>query len=273
MIDLASRPVLGPSGARATDDVCRRVADDRYVIDGRELQLPMQIAESTLFAQVFAVPARATRALLESTGTGLRSAEIWPGTSAVVLMAVQYRDNPLGNYNEAVISVPAYAPGERGLPLLGGLDILRKRAGHFVVAMPVDQEFTTHAGRFMWGYPKFLARIEIELGEDAAHMRLSHDGELIFALNTALSASGKLSERMQNLTLRAGVLRRVEAVIAGTGFSFRLGGAVPEIGESHPLARTLRELGLPKRPLCSLSLRNAHAEFGIASELDGSGAG
>ena len=70
MFELAAQPVLGPAGARATDDVCRRIADDRFVIDGRELALPMQIADSTLFAQVFAVPARAGRALLE--GTGLR---------------------------------------------------------------------------------------------------------------------------------------------------------------------------------------------------------
>src|SRR4051812_13004979 len=189
MVDLAREPVLGPSGARATDAVCRRLQDDRFVIDGRELRLPLRIADSTLLAQVFAVPARAARALL--AGTQLRIAEIWPGTSALVLMAVEYRDSPLGNYNEAVISVPAYAPGDRGLPLLGGLDILRKRAGHFVVAMPVDQEFTTHAGRFMWGYPKFLAEIEIELGDDAARMRLSHDAQLIFTLRTPLGTSGR----------------------------------------------------------------------------------
>jgi hypothetical protein len=267
MLDLAQTPVLGPVGARATDDVCQRIAGDRFVIDGRELALPMQIADSTIFAQVFAVPARAARALLDDTD--LQLCELWPGTSAVVLMAVQYRDNPLGNYNEAVISVPAYAPGERGLPLLGGLDILRKRAAHYVVAMPVDQEFTTHAGRFMWGYPKFLAQIDIALDERTASARFSHGAELVFAITTPLSAGGRLSERMHNFTLRGGVVRRIEALLEGSGFSFRLGGARPEIGETHPLARTLRELGLPKRPLCSLSLRSAHAEFGVPAEVAG----
>ena len=72
---------------------------------------------------------------------------------------------------------------------------------------------------------------------------------------------------MQNLTLRGGVVRRVEALLEGTGFSFRLGGAAPEVGEAHPLARMLRDLGLPKRPLCSLSLRAARAEFGVPTEL------
>jgi len=264
-IELAQLPISGPHGARATDDVCRRVADDRFVVDGRELTLPMQIAELTLCAQVFAVPARAARQLLD--GSGLRLAEIWPGTSALTLMAVEYRDNPLGNYCEAVICVPAYAPGERALPGLGGLDILTKRASHYIYAMPVDQEFTAHAGRFLWGYPKFLAQLAIELGPDAARARFSHDGQLVFGMQVPLGDRGTLDQRAANLTERGGIVRRIEASIVGSGFAFKLGGQAPEIGETHPLACTLRALGLPKRPLCSLSLRNARAEFGVAREL------
>ena len=170
-IELARQSVIGAHGARATDDVCRRLADDRFLVDGRDLTLPMRIADLSVFAQVFAVPARTARELLAESGVGL--VEIWPGAGALTLMAVEYRDNPLGAYREAVILLPAYAPGERALPLFGGLDILRKRASHFVYAMPVDQEFTTHAGRFLWGFPSF-SRSSRSNSEPTRHAHASH---------------------------------------------------------------------------------------------------
>ncbi len=246
---------------RDTDSLCKALGDDRYLVDGRELSLPMAIADLSLFAQVFAIRTSAATALLAETGADLRPAELWPGTSAVTLMAVQYRDNPLGSYNEAVVSLPAYAPGERSVPLLGGLDILTRRASHFVHAMQVDQEFAMHAGRFLWGYPKVLAQIAVTLGPDNGAARLAFENELVFQLTVPMRSTGRFSGRAHNLTLRDGVLRRVSAQFDGEGVGFRLGGEVPQIGERHPLAQTLRTLGLPKRPLASLSLHRAHATF------------
>ena len=39
---------------RDTDSLCKALGDDRYLVDGRELSLPMAIAELSLFAQMFA---------------------------------------------------------------------------------------------------------------------------------------------------------------------------------------------------------------------------
>lgn len=270
MHDLAERPIDGPGGPRRTDDLCQQLAGDRYLIDGRELSLPMSIADCALMVQVFAVPTAAAAALMADTG--LRVAELWPGRSAVTLMGVRYRDNPLGDYNEAVISLPVYPPGTRALPLLGGLDVLRGTAAHFVHAMPVDQPFTAHAGRFMWGYPKFLAAIDVTFEESEAHARFSADGELVFAMTTPAGGARRAAESASNLTLRGGQLRRVEARFEGEGLSVKLGGARPEIGEHHPLARDLRSLGLPARPLLSASLRSASAVFQAAQVL-GTGLG
>ena len=270
MHDLAERPIDGPGGPRRTDDLCQQLAGDRYLIDGRELSLPMSIADCALMVQVFAVPTAAAAALMADTG--LRVAELWPGRSAVTLMGVRYRDNPLGDYNEAVISLPVYPPGTRALPLLGGLDVLRGTAAHFVHAMPVDQPFTAHAGRFMWGYPKFLAAIDVTFEESEAHARFSADGELVFAMTTPAGGARRAAESASNLTLRGGQLRRVEARFEGEGLRVKLGGARPEIGEHHPLARDLRSLGLPARPLLSASLRSASAVFQAAQVL-GTGLG
>jgi hypothetical protein len=274
MLDLARQPVPGPHGARATADVCRQLAADRFVVDGRELSLPMHIADFGLCLQVFPVPTRGLQRLLAGTPGGeqpLQLAQLFPGVGMLGLMAADYRDNPLGNYRECAIAVPMYAPDERPSPILGGLDLLLDRASVFIHAMPVDQEFTTHAGRGLWGYPKFLAQLAIEFGEREAHARFEHDGQLVFAIRTGVSDSGSLSRSVGTLTERDGVLRRTVASFSGKGLSLRPGGALPEIGEDHPLARELRELGLPKRPLCTLSLRNASADFGVAQVFPAGG--
>jgi hypothetical protein len=262
------QPVIGVAGARSTVDVCKQLAPDRFDIDGRELVLPMHIADLTMFAQVFSVKASAARELLAPAG--LSPVEIFPTQSALTLMGVQYRDNPLGNYNEAVISIPAYTKDQTprfGAGFLGGLDIVRKRAAHYVHVMPVDQEFTTHAGRFMWGYPKFLAQLTLQYAHERVSLAFAHDHEPVFSLEAPLRESGTLSYTGHTLTFHDGRLRRIEATLEARGVMFRLGGSVPEIGERHALAQTLRKLGLPKRPLATLSLRHASVDLGVAEDL------
>jgi hypothetical protein len=261
----AAAPVIGPNGSTRTQDACSQLAHDRYRVLGRELALPMHIADFTLLAQVFTVPIAPARALLERVG--LRPAEVLPGMGALSLLALEYRDNPLGNYREAAILVAAHAPGYRALPWFGGLDLLLRRAGHYVHAMPVDQEFTTHAGRGMWGYPKFLAELELSYAEQVGRGRFAHDGKLVFALQAPISETGSVVQPVPTFTWGSGRLRRIDMQVSARGVGFRLGGTPPEIGDEHELARTLRAFGLPKRPLCSLSLRHASADMGIADEL------
>jgi hypothetical protein len=66
------------------------------------------------------------------------------------------RVNPLGNYNEGAIIFPVLTPGEnKPCPFFGTLKRLASNSlGSYVYRMPVDQEFTTHGGRFIWGFPK-----------------------------------------------------------------------------------------------------------------------
>jgi hypothetical protein len=43
--------------------------------------------------------------------------------------------------------------------------------------------------------------------------------------------------------------------------TFGLGGEMPTIGDEHPLARELRALGLPKKPLFSMSMTEMRMQF------------
>jgi hypothetical protein len=258
-------------GGRATDALCQRIDPEHYRIDGRDLSLPIEIADCSLVLNAFTVDAKAAQKLLE--GTSLTAARVLPGKAVLMLMGVQYRNNPLGDYNEAAVLISAYPPSEAKRSWIGGaLSNLLMRVPFFVYRMPVDQEFTAHAGRFLWGYPKYIASIDITFKDRRAHTRLTQEGAFVISFQAVSkgekSKGTSLGNRTgYNLTWRNGQLRRIAASLGGSGIAWRLGGEPPELGEHHPLALELRMLGLPKRPLLSASCARMLMRFGVPESL------
>ncbi|HVU01881.1 MAG TPA: acetoacetate decarboxylase family protein [Polyangiaceae bacterium] len=246
-----------------TDAVCERITETEFRIQGRDVSLPLEVRDCSILAAMFWANAAAARRLVSD-------AELFvpaplPGRTPLLLLAVKYRDSPLGDYGEAAVLFPADVseprPGFSPGSLLG---MLTGKVPQFVYRMAVDQEFTLHAGRFLWGYPKYLANIDVHFDERHAEARLEEDGEPVFTFRAPAASGGTLREtRGTNLTVRGGVARRIVATVSGSGVAFSLGGEVPEIGERAPLARELRELGLPKRPVAAASIRHATFRFGV----------
>ena len=260
-------PVVSARGSRATNDVCEQLGDGHFRIDGRELRVPMVIEDCSVVAAAFWVDAKAAQGLLAPSS--LRVEEAFPGRTPLVLLGVQYRDNPLGDYGEAAILFPVRTGGRKArMPFGGLLSLLTGSAALLVYRMPVDQEFTTHAGRFIWGYPKYLARIDVALAEKSARVRLEQDGRLVFAFSAPATLSGRSYEtRGTTLTAREGIVRSIAAKVEASAVAFRLGGEAPEIGDAHPLALELRSLGLPKTPILTASIRHARMHFEGARTL------
>ncbi|MDH5672507.1 MAG: acetoacetate decarboxylase family protein [Myxococcales bacterium] len=265
----SEEPIVGPDGAQDTEALCQRLDAQRYRIADRELELPLDIADCSLLINAFAVDAAAAQSLLGDSG--LRAAHVLPGRAVLLLLGVDYRDNPLGDYDEAAVllSVASETAGQGGW-LGGALSALRQKLPYYVWQMPVTQPFTAHAGRFLWGFPKYLADVEVRFEDGRARARFELDGELIFAIEAPAVAAPvqgrqRLSEQAgEVVTLRHGQLQKVLGHTGGSGLRMRPGGKAPQIGESHPMARQLRALGLPKRPLASASLSLAHMRFDVA---------
>jgi hypothetical protein len=265
----SEEPVSGDHGVRVTNDICERLDATRFRVDGRELHVPMRIADCSIVANVFWVDAEAVQRLVGTAA--LRVAEPLPGRTLLVLLGVLYRENPLGNYGEAAILFPVHTDGRKTmLPFGGLLSVLTGRALQLVYRMPVNQEFTAHAGRFLWGYPKYLADIDVALAEDSATVRLRQDAKLVFALAAPASHKGRLFETTsRTLTVRGGRFRSISGSVGGSGVSWRLGGQAPEIGTEDPLAIELRTLGLPKTPFLAGSVRHARMSFDGACDIQG----
>ena len=262
-------PVHSDKGDRLTNDICSKVSDSNYTIDGEEISFPVVVSDASMLMNGFLVNAKAAQELLE--GTGFRVVEMFPGKAILQLLAVDYKENDLGDYNEGAIIFPVLTPGEKKpFPLFGALKRMGNGSlGNFVYRMPVDQEFTTHAGRFIWGFPKWVSRVDIEFGPDVARGTFIDEDELVYSIAAKSGGDNTPKEqRAASLAIRDGKAWKTYGTNNSSGLTFSLGGEAPDIGDSHPLAKELRSLGLPKKPMFTVSVKSTRMTFGKPESVD-----
>jgi hypothetical protein len=252
----------GQHPERFTNQVCEKVDDTHYLIDGKPIGFPVVVADAAMLMNAFLVDAAVAQSVID--GSGFRVLELFPGKAILQLLCVDYRKNDLGDYNEGAIIFPVLAPGEtKPFPFFGALARMALgRAGNFVYRMPVDQEFTTHAGRYIWGFPKWVARIDIEFTQQRASGTFFDEGELVYAIAAKAGGAAQVKEqRIASLAIRDNRAWKTYGTNTGSGATFSLGGEMPVIGDKHPLALELRALGLPKKPLFTVSMTHTALTF------------
>ena len=256
-------------GDRFTNDICSKNSASNYTIDGKEISFPVIVSDASMLMNGFLVNAKAAQAMLE--GTGFRVVEMFPGKAILQLLAIDYKENHLGNYNEGAIIFPVLTPGEKKpFPFFGALRRMGNGTlGNFVYRMPVDQEFTTHAGRFIWGFPKWVSRIDIEFGPNIARGTFSDEDELVYSIAAKTGGnSASKEQRAASLAIRDGKAWKTYGTNSNSGLTFSLGGETPKIGDSHPLAKELRTLGLPKKPMFTVSVESTRMTFGQPESVE-----
>jgi hypothetical protein len=237
-----------------------------YVIQGREVRLPVIVRDAASGTATFAVSAAAARRLVPSP---LEPIAIWPGRTLCSIGAIQYRDNDLGDYNEVSIAFFVRQRGApRGIPYFGAIaDFLRSRVAVFIRHLPVNQSFTCEAGRTIWGFPKSVQQIDIALTGERATCTLIMDGQHVLTLAVRRGGARHLPETaMTTYTFIDGVLHRTPFASAADGAGFSRGGAELTLG-SHPIADELRGLGLPKRPLLTMWMEHMRGRFEAAEKI------
>jgi hypothetical protein len=231
-----------------------------FTIQGRDLDLPIEVRDASQWAAQFLVPADAAQDVVAPTG--LEVATPFPGRSMLSLAFVQYRDTDLDAYHEVAVSfvvrphdAPPAAPWERVREFWSG------QVGAYIHQLPVDQEFTLEAGRTIWGFPKFLASIDITTVGRRTVCALWHDGQHVFTLDVRRGGPVRLPQQAPpSYSFVDGVLRRTEWRAEGTDRGAVPGGAEIELGE-HPIAKELSTLGLPRRALMTASVGHLRASF------------
>lgn len=236
-------------------------AEGAYVFEGIEVTLPVIVRRARAAAATFVVPTAAARALLPTID--LEIMEFLPGRTLFTLGAIDYIDNDLGNYNEVSMAFyvrPRDVP--RGIPYVGAwTDFLAGRASTYIHRLPVDQSFTCAAGRGIWGFPKSIERIEMDVEGERARCRLEMDGRHVLTLEARRHGTRELPDSgMTTYSYIDEVLHKTAFRSGADGVGFARGGAELTLGE-HPAADELRSLGLPKPALLTVWMENMRGRF------------
>ncbi|MDP9236782.1 MAG: acetoacetate decarboxylase family protein [Chloroflexota bacterium] len=231
-----------------------------YEIQGQAIRLPVEVRDATTAVAFYLVSAGAAQALIDPSG--LRVAMILPGRTVCSIGSVDYRDNDLGRYHEIAIAFFVREPNARTLPFVGTLlGLLRGSLAAYIKYLPVDAEFTCEAGQRIWGFPKFMSEIAITATGDRQSSMLTVEGKHVLTPTVATGGSRAMPARDQiSYALRDGVLYRTRASMRGGSIGIHLRGAPLQLG-THPVADELRTLGLPKRPLASMTIDHMSATF------------
>lgn len=236
---------------------------DRYEVQGREVRLPCHVGHARAGMALYSAHADAVAAALPS---GLAPVLLRPGRTVVALLAVQYVENPLGDYDEGVVASVVRPAADTDMT--GSLrDLLAGRQGIFVHHMPVSQSFTREAGERIWGFPKTVDDLDLRIRDRRAGLRWSTDEGEVFELT--LPRGGRLPSPPQAsraYTLHDGVVWRTRLRMHGQGLRFGAGGARLRLG-AHPIAGQLRRWGVGGRALASAWVERATMDFERAEPL------
>jgi hypothetical protein len=216
-----------------------------------DVDLPIKYRDAqalTVFWSISAVEAE--RSL---SGTGLGALRIGPGRAALALTWFEYRDTTIGPYNELSVAL-LVSPG-RGARL-GLLRLLAgdRAIGAHVLHLPVTTNVARAGGVELYGYPKFVAEIPIEVSGGIFHGELVHGGRRVLSMSAPLrTGRGVPMPDLVTYSVLDGHLMRTRVRTRCGAVPSRARGVRLELADlDHPVARTLRGLGLPAEPSFAL---------------------
>ncbi|GAA0982395.1 acetoacetate decarboxylase family protein [Acrocarpospora macrocephala] len=238
-----------------------------HQIQGRRIDLPVEIRDATACTAMYLVRADAARAVIAYSG--LDVTEVLPGKALCTLMFAEYRESDLDSYHEFgvtfLVRPPDAGPPPRRSLRAGLTDLRTAGSGVFVHWLPVDQVFTMAAGREIWGFPKELADIDLRLSSPYKRCVVRRDGRLVLdiLIRPGLPLPPRQVAPLHAYTQLDGVTRRTTWTMRPSGVRARPGGALIRLG-NHPIAKELSELGLPKHALMTATIAHLRMSFGPA---------
>lgn len=229
------------------------------------IALPVVYTDATAIHAFFRLEHRRAAELLAPTP--LQPVRFAGGVAIAAVVAYDYRETSIGPYREVGVAL-AVVPRGVAAPLLPLVHLLRAPAHHdvgwHVVDLPVTTAIADVGGRELWGFPKFVTDIDLELArrELSAVVQAPTGEEPILTLDGRAGPGVTLQATDLVLyTLRDGVLLRTVVEARGRMHTGTGGGLTLRVGDvGHPMARRLAALGLEgARPVAAQVCRFYYA--------------
>lgn len=217
-----------------------------------QVDLPICYYDASHYMATF--PVKAARAQEKLDGLPLEPV-LAGGKAMVALSFFKYRNTSIGPYHEVGLALLVVPKGED--PTIPSIAQLPQRAsqgtiGFHLLDLPVSTPVADAAGRELWGYPKFVADLSMEIeGEHFCGRVLNPQGEMImslqgergFGLDDELPGLDLLTYSMHaGQLLRTCIRTRYTCDTRGGG-SLKLTNG----DTSHRMADNIRDLGLVGR--------------------------
>jgi hypothetical protein len=214
-----------------------------------EVHLPICYFDASHYMALFRVDAAKAAATLQDVPL---EPVLVARKAVAILSFFKYRDTTLGPYHEVGLAL-LVTPQGQGQTLGSFTDLLqqtrRESLGSYVLDLPVSTPLAKAAGCELWGYPKFVGQLPIELDADRFRAQvLDPDGRLILEL--AGDRGHVLPEQVPSLalvtySLLGGQLLRTRVETRATCQTSGGGSLKLAIGDSsHRMAKDLADLGL-----------------------------
>ena len=173
------------------------------------------------------------------------------GRGLLVIVAYDYLETSVGSYGEVAVVIPAVY-GRRPPPLLPALlEATWPGFGGVILHLPVTGRLARDGGRGQWGYTKFLAAMRFQNTPELHECRLEEGGEHILTLRV-VKRGFALPDRRPIVTYSVKDRALIRTTIPQSALvrtALGAGGSSLVLGDTHPVAMSIRALGTDPRPL------------------------
>lgn len=213
--------------------------------------LPILYFRDDLFALFFTADLQRIKALMPSDR--LHPVTLPGGRSMLGFAAFNYIDTTIGPYGEIGVVVPCVHGPKPPPPILPGLmEAGYPNFGTLVLHLPVTSTVARDAGRGQWGYTKFVADMHFANTPEYMQCKMTEQERHILTMRVVKKGFFKRDTKPL-ITFSVNDGKLIKTTIPQKGayrFSLRPRDSFVKLGD-HPVADSIRDLGLSKKPLQS----------------------
>ena len=204
------------------------------------IALPIQYHDASMFSAMWRVDAKRAAAVVPEP------LEPWLlfGKAIAMLCVFDYRKTTIGPYGELGLGVLARPRGTSPSWARAAIDMRDERdAALYVTDLPVTTKNARAAGIELWGYPKYVADMQLEFA--ARRSRVVLGNELEVTLHHG--GGGLPTPGLPLCTWSTSLQNELVRTVVDTDFTARWGGSVDvKILDGGPTADTMRALGIDR---------------------------